>query len=140
MISQIILVLRSLDDRWPLGDILFGAVFFIIGQVLMYIFSVAICDNTKHYIDGAFLNSICSLLAVMMVYKYWDSITKEDLEFSVGAKQNIWEVKELMADDETSHRNSMTPLQQYQPPPFGQRSSAQQQYGPQYHQQLDQPY
>lgn len=30
----------------------------------------------------------------MMVYKYWDSITKEDLEFSVGTKQNNWEVKE----------------------------------------------
>lgn len=28
----------------------------------------------------------------MMVYKYWDSITKEDLEFSVGSKQAVWEV------------------------------------------------
>jgi hypothetical protein len=34
------------------------------------------------------------LLAVMMVYKYWDSITKEDLEFSVGSKQAVWEVKD----------------------------------------------
>jgi hypothetical protein len=34
----------------------------------------------------------------MMVYKYYDSLTKEDLEFSVGSKQNVWEVKEpLMA-------------------------------------------
>jgi hypothetical protein len=33
-----------------------------------------------------------------MVYKYYDSLTKEDLEFSVGSKQNVWEVKEpLMA-------------------------------------------
>jgi hypothetical protein len=36
----------------------------------------------------------------MMVYKYWDSITKEDLEFSVGSKQNVWEVKELLGEDE----------------------------------------
>jgi hypothetical protein len=26
----------------------------------------------------------------MMVYKYWDSITKEDLEFSVSSKANVW--------------------------------------------------
>lgn len=26
----------------------------------------------------------------MMVYKYWDSITKEDLEFSVASKANVW--------------------------------------------------
>ncbi|CDH50472.1 chitin synthase export chaperone [Lichtheimia corymbifera JMRC:FSU:9682] len=139
VISQIVLVLRSLDDRWPLGDILFGFLFFIFGQVLMYIFSVAICDNTKHYIDGAFFNTICTLLAVMMIYKYWDSITKEDLEFSVGAKQNVWEVKELMAEDElSSHRNSMTPLQQ-QYPPFGRPASGvpMQQYGQQYHNQFD---
>jgi len=25
-----------------------------------------------------------------MVYKYWDSITKEDLEFSVTSKANVW--------------------------------------------------
>lgn len=31
-----------------------------------------------------------------MVYKYWDSITKEDLEFSVGTRMNNWEVKELL--------------------------------------------
>lgn len=29
-----------------------------------------------------------------MVYKYWDSITREDLEFSVGSKAAVWEVKD----------------------------------------------
>lgn len=29
------------------------------------------------------------LLAVMMTYKYWDSITHEDLEFSV-AVNHLW--------------------------------------------------
>ncbi|KAI8885392.1 hypothetical protein K501DRAFT_246122 [Backusella circina FSU 941] len=100
VISQIILVVNTLDDRWPLGDILFGTAFFVVGQVILYVFSVVICDQVKHYVDGLFFGSICTLLAVMMVYKYWDSITKEDLEFSVGSKQNVWEVKELLADDE----------------------------------------
>jgi hypothetical protein len=38
----------------------------------------------------------------MMVYKYWDSITKEDLEFSVGGRQNVWlidEAKESLLND-----------------------------------------
>ncbi|KAI7907129.1 chitin synthase III catalytic subunit [Cokeromyces recurvatus] len=121
IVSQIILVINTLDDRWPLGDILFAAAFYAIGQVLMYVFSVAICDNTKHYVDGMFFGVICNLLTVMMIYKYWDSITKEDLEFSVGSKQNVWEVKELLAEDELaqSYASYQQPIpatpQHYQP-------------------------
>jgi hypothetical protein len=96
VISQLILVLRTLDDRWPLGDILFGVGFFAVGQVVMFAFSVTICDAVKHYIDGLFFFTLCMLLSVMMVYKYWDSITKEDLEFSVGSKAAVWEVKDPM--------------------------------------------
>jgi len=105
VVLQIVLVLNTLDDRWPLGDILFGISFYIIGQVTLYEFSVRICDTVKHYIDGLFFGTICTLLAVMMVYKYWDSITKEDLEFSVGSKQNVWEVKELLGEDEMAYSN-----------------------------------
>ncbi|KAG9293715.1 hypothetical protein G9A89_019052 [Geosiphon pyriformis] len=100
IVLQIVLVLNTLDDRWPLGDILFGIGFYVIGQVILYMFSVKICDAAKHYIDGLFFGTICTLLAVMMVYKYWDSITKEDLEFSVGNKQNVWEVKGLLGEVE----------------------------------------
>jgi len=96
VVSQLILVLRTLDDRWPVGDILFGVGFFTVGQVVMFAFSVTICDAVKHYIDGLFFFTLCILLSVMMVYKYWDSITKEDLEFSVGSKAAVWEVKDAM--------------------------------------------
>lgn len=34
------------------------------------------------------------------VWQYWDSITREDLEFSVGTRMNNWEVKELLPEDE----------------------------------------
>jgi hypothetical protein len=71
----------------------------------------------------------------MMVYKYWDSITKEDLEFSVGSKQNVWEVKELLGEDEMSQTyNSQerfgapTPPHHYQQ----QQQPHQPQYGQQY--------
>jgi len=93
-VSQLVLVFRTLDDRWPIGDILFGAAFFASAQVLLFGFSVTICDAIKHYLDGLFFFTLCMLLSVMMVYKYWDSITKEDLEFSVGSKAAVWEVKD----------------------------------------------
>ena len=75
MISQLILVFRTLEDRWPIGDIIFGTAFFTIAQVILFAFSVTICDAIKHYIDGLFFFTLCMLLSVMMVYKYWDSIT-----------------------------------------------------------------
>jgi len=94
IVSQLILVFRTLEDRWPIGDIIFGTAFFAVAQVLLFVFSVRICDAIKHYIDGLFFFTLCMLLSVMMVYKYWDSITKEDLEFSVGSKAAVWEVKD----------------------------------------------
>lgn len=72
---QLILVIRTLDDRWPIGDICFGVAFFTIAQVLLFAFSVQVCIAIKHYLDGLFFFTLCMLLAVMMVYKYWDSIT-----------------------------------------------------------------
>lgn len=54
VIAQFILVIRTLDDRWPLGDILFGVAFFTIGQVLLYAFSEEICDSLGHYLDSLF--------------------------------------------------------------------------------------
>jgi len=97
---QVFLVVATLQDRWPLGDILFGVVFLIVGQLFLYVFSTQVCDGASHYLDGLFFATICNLLGVMMVYKYWDSITKEDLEFSVGTKQNNWEVKELLPTED----------------------------------------
>jgi len=95
IVSQLILVFRTLEDRWPVGDIIFGTAFFAVAQVILFAFSVTICDAIKHYIDGLFFFTLCMLLSVMMVYKYWDSITREDLEFSVGSKASVWEVKDL---------------------------------------------
>ncbi|KAK8845548.1 chitin synthase export chaperone [Kwoniella newhampshirensis] len=98
IVSQLILVVRTLDDRWVIGDLIFLAAFYICGVLLLFAFSVKICDSVSHYIDGVFFFTLAMLFTVMMVYKYWDSITKEDLEFSVGSKLAVWEVKDpLMA-------------------------------------------
>ncbi|KAF1921549.1 chitin synthase export chaperone [Ampelomyces quisqualis] len=123
--SQVMLVVGTLEDRWPLGDISFGIFFFVIGQVILYVFSDTICDNVQHYLDGLFFATICNLLAVMMVYKYWDSITREDLEFSVGVKQHNWEVKELLPEEDkrgTVYQESDYAPSLYQQPYNGRHS------------------
>ncbi len=104
---QLLLVFGTLQDRWPLGDLGFGALFLIAGQAILYSASNVICEKVQHYFDGLFIATVCNLLAVMMVYKYWDSITKEDLEFSVGAKANNWEVKGLLPGEDEGRRNTV---------------------------------
>lgn len=99
VVSQIILTIIVLRDLWAFGAIALGTVFFIIGQVLLYAFSKSICQSVKHYLDGLFFATVCNLFACMMIYKYWDMITSEDLEFSVSNKESAWEVKELLEDD-----------------------------------------
>lgn len=120
---QILLVTRTLHDRWPLGDIAFGILFMIIGQVILYAFSAKICSAVSHYFDGLAIATVCNLLGVMMIYKYWDSITKEDLEFSVGTRMNNWEVKELLPEEE--RRATM-----YADDPYGHTSAYDMPYSP----------
>lgn len=81
--AQIFLVVGTLEDRWPLGDIGFGVFFFVIGQVILNTFGSKICEQVAHYFDGLFFATVCNLLAVMMVYKVghntgssWDMANK----------------------------------------------------------------
>ncbi|KAJ8109475.1 hypothetical protein ONZ43_g6126 [Nemania bipapillata] len=123
VVLQVLLVVRTLEDQWPLGHIAFGVFFFVVGQVLLYAVSSTICNNTSHYIDGLLFATVGNLLAVMMIYKYWDSITKEDLEFSVGTGRNNWEVKELLPEED--RRNTI-----YADDPYGHPSTYDHSYSP----------
>ncbi|RMJ24687.1 hypothetical protein PHISP_04451 [Aspergillus sp. HF37] len=100
VVMQLLLVTNTLESRWPMGSIIAGVLIFVAGQVLLYGFSDTICEKVQHYLDGLFFATMCNLFAVMTVYKYWDSITIEDLEFSVGVKPNAWEVKELLPEED----------------------------------------
>jgi len=127
IVMQIMLVVGTLQERWPLWHIGFGVAAFVIGQILLYAFSETICSNVQHYMDGLFFATLLNLLAVMMVYKvrmnhpihlllllltcskFWDAITQEDLEFSVGQRPNNWEVKDHLlshGDDSDMRRNT----------------------------------
>jgi hypothetical protein len=69
IVMQFILVINTLQDRWPIGDLIFGCIFFITGQVILYVAGDKICEAASHYLDGLFIATICNLLAVMMIYK-----------------------------------------------------------------------
>jgi hypothetical protein len=69
VVMQVLLVARTLQDRWPLGDIAFGVFFFVAGQIILYAFSAQLCGAISHYLDGLFFATTCNLLAVMMIYK-----------------------------------------------------------------------
>lgn len=84
VVSQLVLVFFALDSYWYLGAILLFSFFFVVGQVLLYVFNKQVCEGTGHYTDGMFFATLCNLFANMMVYKFWDMITTEDLEFSVA--------------------------------------------------------
>lgn len=47
VVSQLILVVRTLDDRWVIGDLIFGVGFYAIGVVILFAFSVTICDAVR---------------------------------------------------------------------------------------------
>lgn len=82
--SQLLLVFFALDLYWHLGAIVLFCFFFVAGQVLAYVFGKQICEKTKHYVDGLFFATACNLFAEMMVYKFWDMITADTIEFSVA--------------------------------------------------------
>lgn len=74
VVMQVMLVLGTLQDRWPLGDIGFGVFFFVTGQVILYAVADRICEGTAHYVDGTLFATTTNLLAVMMVYKVGDLV------------------------------------------------------------------
>ncbi|KAF2225679.1 chitin synthase export chaperone [Elsinoe ampelina] len=118
IVMQFLLVFGTLTERWPAGHLAFCVFFFVAGQVILYVFADSVCEGVQHYMDGLLFATVCNLLAVMMVYKYWDSITREDLEFSVGQRTNNWEVKELMQDNDhtnTDYQDSDYAASMYQP-------------------------
>lgn len=69
IVMQLILVIGTLQDRWPLLHIFFGVIAIVFSQVALCAFGESICNSVQHYLDGLFPATILNLVAVMMVYK-----------------------------------------------------------------------
>lgn len=103
-VSLVIMVIFALGSYWALGAILLALTFFVVGQILAYVVSNTICVGTSHYTDGLLFASVSNIFAVMMIYKFWDMITTDDLEFSVA---NVEQGVKAFSNDEEKRRSQM---------------------------------
>jgi len=76
-ILETILVLRVLGESRPMY-LLGGAVLlFAIGQIFDFIISVHLCHAASGKIDGSMFETLFNLLAVVMLWAFWSSITED---------------------------------------------------------------
>lgn len=65
-----------------------AAVLFAIGQVFNYVISIHLCQATSGAINGAFFETLFTLLSVIVVWVFWGSITEDDWPLPVGPGYN----------------------------------------------------
>lgn len=72
-------ICRGLDTDAPCTVYLLGAaLLFAIGQIFQYVISTHICSGTDGKINGALFETLFTLLAVIMTWVFWSSITEDD--------------------------------------------------------------
>ncbi|RWA08610.1 hypothetical protein EKO27_g6495 [Xylaria grammica] len=77
-VLEAILVLRVLGEVRPMLYLTGAAVLFALGQIFNYVISPYICDGTAGKIDGALFETLFTLLAVVLIWVFWSSITEDD--------------------------------------------------------------
>ena len=77
-ILEAILVLRVLGERKPMMYLAAAALLFAIGQIFNYVISVHICRPANGQINGAFFETLFTLLSVVAIWVFWSSITEDD--------------------------------------------------------------
>lgn len=59
---------------------------FAIGQIFQYVISVHICNGTSGKINGGLFETLFTLLAVVMIWVFWSSITEDDWPMPVASE------------------------------------------------------
>lgn len=77
-VLETLLVLRVLGERKPMIYLAAAALLFAIGQIFNYVISVHICRPTNGKINGAFFETLFTLLSVVAIWVFWSSITEDD--------------------------------------------------------------
>lgn len=61
VLAQLVLVVRTLQDRWPLGDIVLGMAAFVVAQVILFGFGNTICTAVStSVLGGRALSTYCA--------------------------------------------------------------------------------
>jgi hypothetical protein len=77
-VLETILVLRILGEVRPMIYLVAAVILFAIGQIFQYVISVHICNPTNGKINGAFFETLFTLLSVIAIWVFWSSITEDD--------------------------------------------------------------
>jgi Chitin synthase export chaperone len=77
-VLEAVLVLRVLGERKPMIYLVAAALLFALGQIFNYVVSVHICRPAKGQINGAFFETLFTLLSVVAIWVFWSSITEDD--------------------------------------------------------------
>lgn len=88
-----------IKNFWATCSYALALFFFVSGQLLMFAFGRLICSSVRHYIDGIFFGTFCNLCAFLMVYRAYDTLTAEDLEFTVSPRDANWDTKSMEAGE-----------------------------------------
>jgi len=83
-VLETILVLRILGERKPMLYLGGAAILFALGQIFNYVISPYICNGTAGKIDGALFETLFTLLAVVVTWIFWASITEDDWPMPVN--------------------------------------------------------
>lgn len=84
-VLEAILVIRILGETRPMIYLTAAAVLFAAGQVFNYVVSRYICEGTSGKIDGSMFETLFTLLAVVMIWIFWASITEDDWPMPAGS-------------------------------------------------------
>ncbi|KAG5518513.1 hypothetical protein PMAC_002909 [Pneumocystis sp. 'macacae'] len=77
-ILEFILVFKVLEEWKPLLLLSGSLVSFMTGQIFNFVASRHICHAVRGQIDGSFIETIFLLISMILLYKFWDSITEDD--------------------------------------------------------------
>ncbi|KAL9097898.1 MAG: hypothetical protein Q9165_000224 [Trypethelium subeluteriae] len=102
-VMESLLVLRILGERRPMRKcvqamrrtlkltkravyLVAAMLLFAIGQIFQYVISVHICTGTSGKINGGLFETLFTLLAVVMIWVFWSSITEDDWPMPVASE------------------------------------------------------
>lgn len=77
-ILESVLVLGVLRETRPMVLLSISALLFAISQIFNFVLSVHICSATSGKIDGALFETLFVLLAVVVLWFFWSSITEDE--------------------------------------------------------------
>ena len=89
-----------------------AAVLFVIGQICNYVISPYICRGTTGKIDGSLLETLFTLLSVVMVYAFWDLITSDEFSPQSSSSQPLPEMAQRVSSESQREREAMVEIRE----------------------------